>query len=60
MRHAAGLVYAVEGGILYDVDPSSGSCTAIADRMRTRMFVGIGSSIYSFEDNGDLYRIGVG
>jgi hypothetical protein len=57
---AVGRLYAVEGGILYQVDPSSGACEVIADRMRTRLLVGCGSSIYSFEDNGDLYRIGVG
>ena len=57
---AIGRLYAVEGGILYEVDPSTGACTVVADRMRTRLLVGVGSSIYSFETNGDLYRIGVG
>jgi outer membrane protein assembly factor BamB len=57
---AIGNLYAVEGGILYQVDPRSGECAVIADRMRTRLLVGVGSSIYSFEGNGDLYRIGVG
>jgi hypothetical protein len=57
---AVGRLYAVDGGILYQVDPSTGGCEEIADRMRTRLLVGVGSSLYSFEDNGDLYRIAVG
>jgi hypothetical protein len=57
---ACGKLYAVDGGILYQVDPQTGHCDEIADRMRTRLLVGVGSSLYSFEHNGDLYRYGVG
>jgi outer membrane protein assembly factor BamB len=57
---AIGRLYAVDGGILYQIDPSSGSCTAISDRLHTRLLAGAGSSIYSFERDGALLRIGVG
>jgi hypothetical protein len=57
---AIGRLYAVDGGILYEVDPSTGACTAISDRLHTRLLAGAGSSIYSFERGGDLFRIGVG
>jgi hypothetical protein len=57
---AIGRLYAVDGGVLYEVDPQTGSCVAISDRLHTRLLAGAGSSIYSFERDGALFRIGVG
>ena len=57
---ACGRLYAVEDGILYEVNPHTGGCTPISERLHTRLLAGAGSMIYSFEQDGDLVRIGVG
>ena len=56
---ACGRLYAVDNGILYRVD-EAGGYTEVGDRMRTRFLVGLHSCLYTFADNGDLYRIAVG
>jgi outer membrane protein assembly factor BamB len=57
---AVGRLYAVDNGIVYEIDPDTGGAEPVLDRMHTRLLVGCGSSLYSFEAHGDLVRIGVG
>jgi outer membrane protein assembly factor BamB len=57
---AVGRLYAVDDGILYEIDPATGETAVVTDRLHTRMLVGGGSTLFSFEDHGSLYRIGVG
>ena len=56
---ALGRLFAVDDTILYEIDPD-GTYKELDGRMRTRLLVGLHSCLYSFADNGDLYRIAVG
>lgn len=57
---AIGRLYAVDNGILYEIDPETGDHEIVTDRLQTRLLVGCGSSLYSFEQTGELFRMGVG
>lgn len=48
-------LYAVDGTILYRVDPKTGTHAALTNRWQTRFLVGFGTKLYAWETDGALY-----
>jgi len=57
--HRDGRLYIVDNGSLYDVDPDTGTSTAINSGWTTQHLVSCGPFLFAFEESGSLFKITV-